>query len=635
MYDFQMPQKNTKMVRQMDMKDMKVDAEKRSVTFPFSSEYPVDQWFGKEILSHAPGACDLSRMNGGANALFCHDGDDYVGVVEKAWTGEDKRNYCEVRFSKSEFPDQIFKDVIDGIIRNVSTGYSIDELVLSKRGENGENSEYTVTKWTPFEVSFLTIPADPTVGVGRSEKVESLVTRALEVFESKNKPAGHVPALRGDIGMDDVEKKRLEAEAQAEKLKGERDLAVKAERERTKGITALCEKHGMSDLCRELLDNGRSIEEARAAVLEKIGAKQKPVTGNEAEIGLTDKEVRQFSYLNLIRAQMDPNDRRTQEAASFEREVSMAAQKQTGKAARGFLIPFDVLRQPLTTDGKTARRDLSVGTSTAGGDLVATNLLAASFIELLRNRSVVQAAGAQMLTGLVGNIAIPRMTGAATAYWVDEAVDTTESDEAFDQVTASPKSVGAMNQYSRKLMLQSSLDVEALVRNDIGMVIGLELDRVALYGSGSASQPLGLKGTSGINTSDFAADIPTWAEIVGLESKVNAANADIGAMKYLMGATSRGNLKLTPKIGSTYPIFMMDDNGKVNGYDSLMSNQVALNDYLFGVWNQLIMCFWSGLDILVDPYSNSKSGSIRVVAHQDVDIVVRHPASFTRGNNTL
>lgn len=621
----------------IDARSAKVDKETRTVQFSFSSEYPVERWFGKEILSHANGACDLGRMNGGANALFNHRMDFYVGVVTKAWIGEDKRGYCEVRFSKNDQAEKIRQDVEDEILRNVSFGYMIDDLVLSKTAKDGQD-EYTATRWTPYEVSFVTIPADPTVGVGRSagqndEELKALVERAksnfaelakaaiapveavLEKFENETKTAGE-PA-QGERTME-IEVKENEVRA----------AAVKAERERVRAINALCEKHGMSDLARELIDGDATVDQARAAVLEKMtGRKQTPVTQNEATVGLTEKEQRQFSFLKIVRAQMDPANRKFQEEASFEREVSEAAQKLTGRAAKGFLVPFDVLRA-------AGQRDLVVGTASQGGNLVATNLLMGSFIEILRNKSALIAAGAQTLTGLVGNIAIPRQTGAATAYWVGEGSAPTESQQAFDQVTMGPKTVGAFTDYSRKLMLQTSMDVENFVRGDLAAVLALEIDRVGLYGSGSSNQPLGLKDTSGISATDLAAAAPTFAEIVGMETAVNAANADIGVMKYLTNASGAGALKTTVKV-SGYPVYIMDEQGNVNGYPCLRSNQVASGDFWFGVWNQLIMGFWSGLDILVDPYTGSTTGNVRVVAHQDCDVAARHPESFARANNTL
>jgi HK97 family phage major capsid protein/HK97 family phage prohead protease len=597
--------------------DVKVDAEKRTMEFPFSSELPVERWFGNEILSHKSGAANFERLNGGAQLLFNHDMDRYIGIIEKAWMGEDQRGHVRVRFSKNQDAEQIMKDVEDGILRNVSFGYMIDEFDEPQASTKGEMPTYTATKWSPFEVSIVTVPADPTVGVGRSmietvDELEALIKRSAppeKTIEIEN-AGDHLPA---EINQGE---KMSELEIRAE--------AVRSERERVAAISALCEKHGQKELARELINGDKSVDEARAAVLERIGAAQKPVNTDAGVVGLTEKEVRSFSFRKAILAQMHPSDRKIQDEARFEKEVSLAAQDKAGKTARGFMVPVDVLR---------SKRDLSVGTSTAGGNLVSTDLLASSFIDLLRNKSALQQAGAMVMNGLTGNIAIPRMTGGATAYWVAESAAPTESAQAFDQVAMSPKTLGAYTDYSRKLMLQSSVDVESIIRDDLAKVIALAIDLAGLYGTGSSNQPLGLKNVTGLNTSDFAANIPTWAEIVGLETLVSAANADVASMKYIMNASGRGSLKTTVKASNT-GLFMYE-NGGVNGYPAVISNQVAANDFWFGVWSDLMIGFWSGLDILVDPYTASTTGTVRVVALQDCDVAVRHAVSFARGNNTL
>jgi HK97 family phage major capsid protein len=399
--------------------------------------------------------------------------------------------------------------------------------------------------------------------------------------------------------------------------------AAKAERARISGISALTEKHGMADLGRQLIDGGRSLDEARAAVLEKIGAKVEPVTEKAADIGMTAKQVREFSFQRAINALANPGDRKLQEAAAFERECSEAAAAKAGKTAQGIMVPNEVLR-----------RDLTVGTASAAGDLVGTDFRPGSFIELLRNRSALAGLGVASLTGLSGNVAIPRQTGAATAYWVAESGSPTESNQTVDQVNLSPKTVGAFTDYSRKLMLQSSIDVEQMIRQDLATVLALEIDRVGLYGLGNSNQPLGVKLTTGINTKDFAANTPTYAEVVEMESLIAADNADIGAMAYLMNASMRGALKTKDK-GTDTGAYVFEPGGTVNGYNAVVSNQVATNDIFFAVWSQLIMAMWSGLDLTVDPYTHSTSGTVRVVALQDVDFAVRHPEGFCRGNNTL
>ena len=345
--------------------------------------------------------------------------------------------------------------------------------------------------------------------------------------------------------------------------------------------------------------------------------------GGAREIGLTDKEAKSYSFLRAIRAQAFPNDRKAWEAAGFEREVSEAVQAATGKQARGFLVPDEVMR-----------RDLTVATASGAGDLVFTDARPGSFIEVLRNRLALSALGVQMLTGLDGPVAIPRQTGQASTSWVGEGVDVSETAPTVDQVNLTPKTLGAFTEFSRRLILQASMDVEQMVRTELATVIALEIDRAALYGLGNTSQPMGLKYVTGINTEDFGAAAPTYAELVSMETKIAADNADIGSMGYITNSTIYGGFKTTEKATNTAQ-FVLEPGGTVNGYGVVRSNQVASGDVFMGVWSQMIMGMWGALDLQVNPYALDKSGGVRVTALQDVDVVVRHPEAFCRGNNTL
>jgi HK97 family phage major capsid protein/HK97 family phage prohead protease len=569
------------------------EVEERIYEFPFSSEYPVARYFGNEILSHEGDAADLSRLNDGAPLLFNHNPDRVIGVVERAYiNGKRRRGYARVRFSRNPFAQEILSDVKDGVLRNVSFGYSIDKM--EERG----SGDFVATAWSPYEISVVSVPADPGVGIGRSLTEDTAASAA-----PTPDPIPSMENTTPDLAV-------VRAEA------------AEAERSRIAGISALCDKHGMADLGRQLIESGRSIDEARAAVLDKLDIQQEPVNMSAADIGLTEKESRSFSFLRAINYLANPADRAAREAAAFEIEASDAAAAKLGRQSRGITIPQDVLR-----------RDLNVGAATAGGNLVATELDAGSFIDLLRNASALDQAGATVLTGLTGNVAIPRQSGAGTAYWVAESGAPTESQQTVDQVSLTPRTVAAFTDYSRRLMIQSSIDVENMVRSDLARVIALKIDYAGLYGTGSSSEPLGLKNTTGIGTEDFANDAPTFAEVVALESDVATANALLGSPVYLMNAAMRGNLKTTKKDAGS-GIFIME-NGEVNGYSGVLSNQVASGDLWFGNFADLIIGYFSGLDIMVDPYTNSTSGTVRVVAMQDCDIAIRHPESFSRGNNTL
>ena len=570
------------------------EVEDRTYEFPFSSEFPVARYFGNEILSHEEKAADLSRLNDGAPLLFNHNPDRVIGVVEGARIdSKGRRGYARVRFSRNPFAQEVLSDVKDGVLRNVSFGYSIDKM--EERG----SGDFVATAWAPYEVSIVSVPADKTVGIGRA-------LTPTEPAASAAPSPDPLPSM----------------ESTTPDLAVVRAEAAEAERSRIAEISALCDKHNMGEMGRQLVESGRSIDEARAAVLDKMNIPQEPVNMSAADLGMSEKEARSFSFLRAINYLANPTDRSAREAAAFEIEASDAAAAKLGRQSRGITIPQDVLR-----------RDLNVGTASAGGNLVATDLDAGSFIDLLRNASALDQAGATVLTGLTGNVAIPRQSGAATAYWVAESGSPTESQQTVDQVSLVPRTVAAYTDFSRRLMIQSSIDVENMVRNDLAQVIALKIDAAGLYGTGASNEPLGLKNTTGIGTEDFAADAPTFAEVVALESDVATANALMGSPVYLMNAAMRGNLKTTKKDAGS-GIFIME-NGEVNGYRGVLSNQVASNDLWFGNFADLIIGYFSGLDLMVDPYTHSTSGTVRVIAMQDCDIAIRHPESFSRGNNTL
>ena len=582
--------------------------DERSMEFPFSSEYPVARYFGNEILSHGMESANLSRLNDGAPLLYNHDPDRMIGVVERAWVdGEKKRGYAKVRFSRNKFAQEVLQDVRDGILRGVSFGYSIDKM---EEREDG----LVATNWSPYEVSLAVIPADPTVGVGRSLEIDDSdvnvgVDRSLEDVDSDIETAASTASP-----VNTVTEVMESTTTDVEVIRSE---AVEAERTRIASINKLGERHNLSDLARELISGGQSVDEARAAVLEKIGTQpvEHSITAND--IGLSDKETRSFSFVKALNYLSNQGDAQARRDAAFEIEVGETAAKQYERSSNGIVIPNEVLR-----------RDLVVGTPTAGGDLVDDVLLAGSFIDLLRNRLSIAQAGATMLTGLQGNVSIPRQTSAATAYWVGENASPTESQQAIDQVNMTPKTVGAFVDYSRRLLLQSSIDVEGMVRNDLARVIALEIDRAAIYGTGSSNQPQGLTNVSGIG-SETLTSFGTFAEYIAMETDVAAANADAGALRYIINASARGSLKSTEKASNTAQFVY--ENDQINGYPVIVSNQLANNDALFGDFSMFIMGMWSGLDLTVDPYAGATAGTVRVIALQDIDFAVKQPGAFCLG----
>lgn len=569
-----------------------VDEEKRTVRMAVSSEEPVDRSFGKEVLDHDERSIDLEFAKSGRMPLLLdHDPRQQIGVVEDVrLDGSARRLRATVRFGKNGLAKDVFEDVVDGIRTNISVGYHVKSMV-----EDGEGS-YRVDNWLPMEVSVVSIPADRTVGVGRAAEAPP----AKPVTETRKEET----TMSEEVQVD-VEAVRAEAARSAAKDTAE--------------MYRLAAKHNKREMADEAVKNGRSLAEFRGELLEAIG--NQPL--DTQEIGLTKKEVRNFSLMNAIRAMANPTDRNAQEAARFEFEASQEAAKRAGVDPQGLYMPHDVMRSWAQRDLNTSDDSAMVAEAYRGGD----------FIDVLRNASSVMQAGATMLTGLSGDVKIPKKTAASTAGWIaTEGGASSESEPTFGQVTMSPKTVGAFTDITRLMMMQSSLDIENLVRNDLSTGIALAIDSGALAGSGSSGQPTGIKNTSGINNpTDFAAANPTFAEVVAMETAVAEDNALLGNLAYILPASMAGALKTTAKDAGSGQFVLA--GGEMNGYRAIVSNQVTAGDLYFGNFADCLIGMYGGLDITVDPYTSSTSGTVRIVALQTMDVAVRHAVSFAHNND--
>ena len=575
--------------------DFKVDSEDdRTLEFPFASETPIERYYGMEVLSMDEKSMDLSRLNNGAPLLYQHDADRIIGVVQKAYI-KNKRAYAKVKLANNALGREMQDLIKDGIIRNVSFGYKVNQM---EADESTTPVTYRATSFEPLEVSLVTVPADFSVGLGRAFYHKEVTETASAV---QNQPTG-VTTVDQTLNLEAVR-------AEATQAKAKEAAEMIALGQRTKNI----------EMASEFIANSRSLEELRSALLEKMGVQEKPLNTADAEIGLNEKEKRNFSFIRAINAMAHPNSVEAQKAAAFEIEVSRAAQKHSGKEARGMLIPADVLGY--------GRRDLTVGSASAGGDLVATELMSESFIDLLRKALVLQGAGATIMTGLQGMVALPRQSGGATVYHVAESSSITESALTVDQVTMQPRTIGALTDYSRRLLLQSSVDIENLIRRDLAQSIAIEVENQAINGTGTGSYPLGILNVTGINTESGVA---AFSDFVNAEASLSTKNALLGSLGYLMNSALRGTLKTTEKASSTNGVFVYEADNTINGYSAYISNSMPNSTAVFANFSDILMGFWSGLDIMVDPYTGSASGTVRVVAMQDYDVAIRHPESICK-----
>lgn len=625
-------------VRELSFERSTINADARTVEICFATETPYERYWGVEVLDCATSSVRTQRLRSGCNLIMDHDARDVVAVVESHSFGADRKVRAVVRFGKSARAQEIFADVADGIRTNVSVGYLIHKAVLESETEGV--GTYRVTDWEPYELTLTAVPADINAGVGRSaappDAEQKDLTVQVTVWQTEAKEDDCKP-MDGEQHESEAEKSSTEAEtttpvstpSESEKTIMT-DVTTVATRNHPAEISAMGAQMGLADLALKSIQAGHTTEQFQSEALRELAKKPMPTS----DIGMSAKEVRNFNILSGINALANPNNAQARAAAAFEFECSQEVAKKMGRAAGGFYLPSDV-----------QRRDLTAGTASAGGYTVATELR--GFIDILRNAMVIDRAGAIMLSGLVGNIAIPKLSGAGTAYWVAENGAPTESQQTIAQVTMSPKTVGAYTDISRQLILQSSLDVQNMVTRDLATIIGLGIQAAAINGAGSGNEPTGILTAvtaSQIGGTDGLA--PTWAHIVGLESDIAANNADVGAMGYLTNAKVRGKLKVTQKFSSTngMPIWT-DGNTPLNGYAAHVTNAVPSNltkgnqslssAIIFGNFADLLIGLWGATDILVDPYTGGAAGTVRVRVLQSCDVALRHVESFATMEDAL
>lgn len=408
--------------------------------------------------------------------------------------------------------------------------------------------------------------------------------------------------------LHELKEKRAQAVA---KMRG---LTDKAETE-TRDLTDT-EDTEFRTLKDEVAGLDRQIE--RAQFLAEAERSAPAITTQNGD-GRFEDRARDFSLVRAINAQLGEDV-----DAGFEREISSEVKRRSGRKFQGIAVPDEFFH----------KRTLTTGAGAAS--LYPERHRADLFIDMLRDQLVTGRLGATVLDNLVGDQDIPKQTGGSTAQWVAEDGAITETDAAFTDVSMSPKTVGAITSYSRRTLINASPSIEQLVRNDLGSVVANAIDLAAITGDGTGNTPVGV-----VNHPDAAPltmGTPSWAEILDFIATVQTANADLGSMGWTMNpkavSTLRGTLKETGDAGAGY---LMVEPGNLAGYTAVptaalptVTGTPDTTSVIFGAWSQLMIGYWSGTDVLVNPYESAAYSRGRVLMRvmRDVDVAVRHGESF-------
>ena len=588
------------------------------------------EWIsGYEVLGHAEGEIDFTRMKDGLVIQDTHYGDQ-IGLMRNPEIKDGK--LCgDVEFCCGERAQEIMRDALAGLRRNMSIGYRVKEYKLIGEAKDGE-AIYRAVKWMPHEASFVNCPADATVGVGRN------------LAEGEETKTAAIPAV-----VTNKETKTMNPEQVVECFR-----LAKAGNVEHAEVDALIKSGKTFDEIRAELEG--KVEAYQKELREKAAAKpDMPTPGEKRAIvdENTQREIKRcYNLANVMRALAGD----TSVDIGYEREVSQEMEGKTGRKAQGLIIPDFIRAAANSNDGGLTLGTPAYNTDTAAGGItgiggagkntVATNLLVGSFIESLRDALVLTGAGMQTLSGLVGDIAIPK-GGKVTSSWVTaENGDASKSNPTFGQVQATPHTCGAYVDITRKLLLQSSIDVQGFVVRELVYAIAYALEAAGFAGTGTSGQPTGLVSQI-TQTVRFTAGEPTLAKVLEMISTIDEANGVTGMQSFigkpsvwaLLGATIDWTAVTASDAnvgGVTSGRYLLDTaTNTCQGYPFIKSNLAPAKQLLFGDFSQLMLCLWSGTDIVVDQYSNCTKGALRVVALQDADFIVRQPAAFAKGTTLL
>ena len=585
--------------RTIDLSRGSIDEEKRIVRIGVSSENPVERDFGLEVLSHKKEDIDMEFMaSGRAPLLNNHKMDEQIGVVRSFYLDEtQRRTVALVEFGNSALAQEVFEDVKSGIKQNISVGYSVKKLV---RAKDDEGKEYYRASWTPMEASIVSIPADASkfVGVGRSAE-KTLNTNKVETMTEETQ----------------VDVRQVSESAKAEALASVGE------------IIALGKHHDQRDLAEKAIERGVSVEQFRGELLEAV-RNDRPLETPAAVVDVAKSEQREYSLIRAIKAASSGDWRE----AGYEREISDEIAHRSNKEARGFYLPANI---------NWGQRDQTAGTNADGGFLVGTDHLADQFIEALYARLTITSLGARVMQGLKGDVAIPKLSASVTnSAFVAEGSAPSEGAATFAQVTMSPKTLAAYVDVSRRLIQQSDPSVEQVLRNDIINTFARKIDDVAIEG-GASNAPSGIIANGSTNVVAMGANgaAITYAKVVDLMKAVEEDNAMINSSAFLTNPKVIAALRTVSKqSGGAEGNFIMDPNGTILGTNVASSTLVPsdlskgtgsnLSAMLYGDFSQIMLGFWSGVDVVVDQSSLSTSGGTRLAFFQDLDVALRYPESF-------
>ena len=347
-----------------------------------------------------------------------------------------------------------------------------------------------------------------------------------------------------------------------------------------------------------------------------------PISGSGDEH--LDEALRGFSLRRTI-ASMVPDIAGSIDIGR-ERELSQEIARRSGRNFQGIAVPMQVFEKRVMTTAAPV--------GGPGSNIIGTDHMGGQYIDRLRSALIVKKLGARVLNGLVGNVEIPKLTGSASAGWFAENAAIPATDAELGKVSLTPKHVGARTEFSRNMLLQSSPDIEDLLRGDFAAILAGAVDAAAIHGGG-ANEPVGLLANASLDDTTSLAT-PTWAKVLELIETVQLADSE--GTSFLTNPKVVKLLRSTTKVASTDSAMIMESPRELAGYACASTNLVPSNlgvgtdksALIFGKWSDMFLGYWSVFDLLVNPYEATaySKGNVQVRGIITMDVAIRHIESF-------
>ncbi|MEI8421342.1 phage major capsid protein [Escherichia coli] len=634
----------------------------------FSSEQPYQRQFWDEqnqemvvldeILVHTPEAVDLSRLNNNAPLLFNHNFDNHIGVVCNARIDADNVGRALVKFSKhGTLANDIRNKVIEGTMEKISVGYDIKEYHIDYT-----KGQLIVTKWAPYELSFVTVPADDTVGLNRSlntitvnlEAKRDMTKEQIEEIKEEQESAQveETPVEENkESEVEETQERQVEENEENENLEDGKDAehpesvdddsstvreteevkeereAAPVEEEKTEEVAERSEEDELEirEIARELNINEDDEEFKRALANKEItpeAFRTKALNNitiaqrnNEQQIK-DSKMEKTFDLNNVIRSLVDGEALGAHEAEFSA--MAATATMQRGRAARGGSVFVPTAAMRAAADGNTK------ATLTAVTD---EKLLNDSYVAMLLPESVLGRLGVKVLSGLTSPTAIPKMTASSVESFgfVDENGAAPEGKAEFANVKMAPKTFAGGNPISRA-SLKTVPGIATLITDHINQAVRIKLEQLILSDKENARGPAGVikqlvdagrvEKKAAFSYKDFLKEI----------AKLTDAGVPAQAIKFAMSGATAAELESTLKDNGVSGYII--ENGKLAGYDVVTSGVIPVDHIVLGSFDAITIGEWGGLELDIDDTTYRAQSAIVPRIWVDLDYVVTQPEAL-------